>query len=166
MPFPFTITELENAMNKKVKQPGDIDGAIAACDRMYNATFRSEADKLSSWSGREEEEQGLYLQVASDLYLKETGIKAPVFILDEEDQGDEQAEDHASDSYYYALEAHDSSVEYWMKQNYPEFKVTGDLLVVSFCNYKGEGDGGLGVYELNKHLNVYKSKSHSFNQVN
>ena len=160
----FTLPELEVEMNNEIKSLGGIELAIAACDRMYSATFRGEAVKLSSCYDWEDVVQSIYHEVASALYAKSTVQQEPQ--REDVNCGCYHDCDCASDSFMYASEAFMDSAEHWMKENHPEFVINGDSLVVDFCNYKGEGDDGLGLYELHKHLPIFKSKSHSFNQVN
>ena len=64
------------------------------------------------------------------------------------------------------MEAYSNSAEEWAAVNHPNIEVNCDTLVVEFCNYKGEGEGGIELHILNKHLPIYKSKLDSFNQVN
>ena len=165
MPLPFTLPELENAMNTQVEQLGGIDAAIEACDRMYNAAFRGDAVKISDvYDSNSVDEGELYREMANTLYAKFSGQRQPQ--REEVSCGCYHDCDCSSDSFMYASEAFDEMAEDWMKENYPEFKITGDTMVVDFCNYKGEGEDDLGLYELHKHLPIFKSKSHSFNQVN
>jgi hypothetical protein len=160
----FTLPELETAMNNEIKSLGGIDAAMAACDRMYSATFRGDAIKLSDLADWEDEVHSLYLEVASALYAKATEQQAPQ--REEVFCGCEHDCDCESDSFMYACDSFEEMAEVWLQKNHPEFVVDGDSLVVDFCNYKGEGDDDLGLYLLHKHLPVFKSKSHSFNQVN
>ena len=161
----FTLPELQNAMDIKVAELGGIDAAIEACDRMYSATFRGDAVRLVDCRLSEDYHYDeLYLEMAIALYAKAKGHAIPQ--REEVSCGCYHDCDCASDSFGYASEAFNDDAELWMKDNYPEFKITDDTLVIDFCNYKGEGEDGLGLYELNKHLPIFKSKSHSFNQVN
>ncbi len=161
----FTLPELQDAMNIKVAELGGIDAAIEACDRMYSATFRSEAIKISDvYHSDSVDEDELYREMAMALYSKATGFPAPQ--REEIQCGCYHDCDCESDSFMYASEAFDDGAVEWLKENYPNFKITSDTLVVDFCNYKGEGEDGLGLYELNKNLPIFKSKSLSFNQVN
>jgi len=164
MPLPFTLPELENTMNIQIEQLGGIDAAIEACDRMYSAAFRGEAVKLSSCYDWEDEVKSIYHEVASALYAKSTGQQEPQ--RDHVNCGCYHDCDCTRDSFMYASESFIDSSEHWMEKNHPEFVINGDSLVVDFCNYKGEGGDDLGLYELHKHLPIFKSKSHSFNQVN
>lgn len=161
----FTLPELQNAMSTQIEQLGGIDAAIAACDRMYSATFRGEAVRLSDCCLAEDYHyEDLYREMATALYSKATGCPAPQ--REEVNCGCYHDCDCASDSFMYASEAFDDGAVEWLEEKHPDFKITGDTLVVDFCNYKGEGEDDLGLYELHKHLPVFKSKSHSFNQVN
>jgi len=156
------LNKLTEALDSAVQQIGGIDAAMEACDRMYSATFRSEESKLSSYDDWEDELFALKLEVASVLYSKATGHVNPMEGYNPYsymDEGD-------SDSIMYASEAFDDQAESWFDKNYPEFEITGDTLVVDHCNYKGEGEGGLHLYGLHKHLPIFKSKNESFYQVN
>ena len=174
MPLPFTLPELEKAMNTQVENLGGFAAAIAACDRMYSAMFRGDAVKLSDCEDWEDCINSLYLEMSVALYSKSTGEHAPVHQArgwaytesDDEEEIDEDEYDRMCDGFGYEMEYYEDKAVDWMNKNHPDFKVDGDTLVVDFCNYKGEGEDGLGLYLLNKHLNVFKSKSHSFNQVN
>lgn len=158
------LNKLTKALEQGVKQIGGIDAAMAACDRMYSATFRSEAFKLSDLDDAGDFKSELYFEVAVALYSKATGEKAPV--RHEVSCGCEYDCDCSLDSWGYAVEAFEDQAESWFSRHYPDFEITGDTLVVDFCNYKGEGEGGVSIYELNKHLPVFKSKNESFHQVN
>ena len=164
MPLPFTLPELENAMNTKIESLGGIEAAIEACDRIYSATFRGDAIKISDvYHSDSVDEYELYREMAMVLYSKATGFPIPQ--REEVHCGCCHDCDCESDSFMYASEAFDDSAVEWLKENHPDFKITCDTLVVDFCNYKGEGDDDLGLYELHKHLPVFKSKAHSFNQA-
>ena len=133
---------------------------MAACDRMYCADFRGECLMLSECEyGLEDFETTLYMEAAVALYTKVNNITLPV-------KPDHFEDDYAADSYYYEVESFENSAEDWMIKNYPNFKITNDTLVVEICNYKGEGENGLYLYDLSKHLPVFRSKRESFNQVN
>jgi hypothetical protein len=160
----ITLPQLQSAMDTKIVELGGIEAAIKACDRMYSATFRGDAVKLSYFRDGEDEKHSLYLELATTLYAKATEQQAPQ--REDIDCGCHHDCDCESDSFMYASEAFDEAAERWMVKNYPDFIVNDDTLVVDFCNYKGEGEDGLGLYELHKHLPVFISKSHSFNQVN
>jgi hypothetical protein len=165
MALPFTLPELETAMSTKIEDLGSIEAAIEACERMYNAMFRGDAVKISDvYDYDSVDERELYREMAGTLYAKFSGHRQPQ--REEVSCGCHHDCDCSSDSFMYASEAFDEMAGDWMKVSYPDFKITGDTMIVDFCNYKGEGDDGFGLYELHKHLPVFKSKSHSFNQVN
>lgn len=120
------------ALNDSVLMAGGVDAAMNACNRVYSELLRSEPFKLSNhedWGYCPKDLcKDVYGRVAQALYSKETGGTQCGF--------DFRAVD-------------------WMKENHPEFEVTGDTLVVDFCNYKGEQEGDVGLFELNKHLNIF-----------
>jgi len=166
----FTLPELQSAMNTQTERLGGIDAAIEACDRMYSAKFRGDAVRFGDSGGDDYHRDCLYSEVAKALYAKSTGDYVPVYDTphwSEIDEEDEAMYENYSDGFGYQMEAYEESAEKWMKDNHPDFKITDDTMVVDFCNYKGEGDDdNLGLYELHKHLPIFKSKAHSFNQVN
>lgn len=153
-----TITALTQAMNKEVERLGGMDEAIAACNRMYSADFRSEPEKLSSVSDWEDETTSLKISFAVKLYSASIGQKYPP-------EPDFEASDHECDSFYYEMEAFEESAERWFDKQYPNFVLTGDTLIVHICNYKGEG-GGIELYNTHKQLPIFRSKRESFGQVN
>jgi hypothetical protein len=158
------LNELTKQLDSAVQQIGGIDAAIEACDRMYSATFRGETAKLSAFDDWEEEIYSLYLEVATALFITATGETQP----QREDVlcGCAYDCDCSLDSWGYASEAFDERAEDWMGRNFPDFKINESTMVVGHCNYKGEGERGLYIYELSKSLPVFKSKSESWNQVN
>jgi len=145
-------------MNQKIEQVGGIELAINQCDRMYDATFRSEPFPLASTEDWEEEATSLKIDLAVKLYLSATGRAIPK-------KPDYDACERESDGYSYEMEALESSAEYWLEKNHPDININGNDLIVIFSNYKGETDG-IGLYVLNKHLPVFTSKRDSFNAVN
>ena len=156
----ITIAQLEKAMQENINQLGGIDSAIEACDRMYSATFRSEPRKLSTikWADQcapYDAIESIYRDAAEKLYTLTTGIKEPVY-----------NEDDHEDAYGYNMEHFSDSAIEWLENTYPDFKVGADSLVVDLCNYKGEIEGGLSLYCLNKSLPVFTCKADSFNAVN
>jgi len=151
------------AMESAVSELGGIDLAIEACDRMYNATFRSEPFTLSD-EEIADQESALIIELAAHLYISETGNKAPV--PPQESYNSYCDDDYELESYHASMEAFEEFAEDWFANKYPDFKITKDTLVVCFCNYKGEGEGQDGLYDLHKHLPVFVSKSQSFNAVN
>lgn len=167
------LTELKKAMNKAVEDIGGMQASIDACDRMYDATFRSEACLLSDESEGDYDYASLKSELAIHLYTSKTGNRPPsrpdISYSDnfnDDDSDYDYIDDYEMDSYYASIEAFNELAEEWFTAKYPDFKITGDTLVVYFCNYKGEGEGGLGLHSLHKHLPVFLSKSESFNAVN
>jgi hypothetical protein len=158
----FNLTEVQAAMEESIESLGGIDAAIEACDRMYCATYRSEVFKLSDCEHEHEEFTSLYLEMAKALYAKATGQTIP----EKPTLHWSEIDEHMLDSFGYEMDAYDNAAESWMKDNHPGFIIDGNTSVVEFCNYKGEGEGGLNLFELHKHLPVFISKSHSFNQIN
>lgn len=147
-----------DALNDAILAIGGEEAAIEACERMYNATFRSEPFPLGSIEEWDTDEVSLYIDAALPIYLKATNTELPV-------KPDYDADEHEFDNYYMSLEAIEGLAEEYMRKHYPEFKITKDTLIVTLCNYKGEGEGE-ALYMLNKHLPVFKSKRESFFQVN
>lgn len=166
----LTIAQAPKALVAAVENIGGIDAAMAACDRMYSAMFRSEGFKLSEVDDWECEVESIKTSVAIALYSSQEGVTPPQdgsahwTELAEDMDGEEY--DHFVDCLGYEDDAFQDSAERWFESNYPDFVIDGDTLVVDFCNYKGEGEGGVGLYQLNKHLPIFKSKRESFNQIN
>ena len=139
-----SFPEAVSALNKAVSDIGGVDAAIAACDRMYEASFRSEPYALSP-SEFEEERGELMDELVMALYSAEFG---------KPDLSCERA-------YEYCYEAS----EQWFGEKYPDFKLSSDVEVVYICNYKGEGEG-VSLYSLAKNLPVFVDKNTSFFQAN
>lgn len=154
----ISMTHLEKLMKSQIEQLGGLDKAIEACERMYSATFRSQPVKLATYEDWQAEVASLKIELAVSLYVANTDRQQPV-------RPDYFEDDHDSDCYYYSLEAFEENAEHWFATTYPEAEITGDTLVVDFCNYKGEGDG-FGLYLLNKNLPIFVSKNDSFYAVN
>lgn len=163
------LSALQSAMDAEVNRLGGIDEAIAACDRMYSADFRSEPEKLSSVGDWEDETSHLKISLAVRLYAANEGVQLPEKPSDEDhwSDDDEVGEMYYSscDSYYHEMEAFEESAEQWFDKQYPNFEITGDTLIIQICNYKGEGEG-FELYDTHKHLPVFRSKRESFGQVN
>jgi hypothetical protein len=159
MPLPFTLPELESAMNTQIKVLGGINAAIEVCDRMYSADFRSEVMALSSVECWEELKDELLESLALYIYQQETKVIAPVR---PEDGFDCEWE---ADGFYDALAGHSEKAISYVEHKYPNILIDGNTQVVEICNYKGEGEG-IELLFLNKNVPIFKSKSHSFNQVN
>lgn len=165
----LTIETLTAAMNAEIKSLGGIDSAIAACDRMYSQSFRSEPYVISEDPDWEDHITNLEMEFKVACFVAKTGNQTPV--KEEVEQNfspDDDEYDYcyfADDGFYEEMEAFTDFAEMWFDDKYPDFELTGDTKIVCFCNYKGEGEG-IGLYELNKDLPVFRSKSESFNQAN
>jgi len=166
----FTLEQATKALDQSVCNIGGIDAAMAACDRMYSATFRGDAVTLEEMGEFGEDFHGrLYIEAAIALYSKATGDvlqQEEIPHWSERGEEDEHMYDQWGDSLGMEEDAYNDRAEAWLELNHPDFVIDQNTLVVDFCNYKGEGEGGLGLYQLHKHLPVFKSKSHSFNQAN
>jgi len=152
------LSKIVDAMNMEVELIGGVDAAIAACDRMYQATFRSEKYPLGSQNDWQDEVTAMKIELAVKLFIIQTGSRFP-------ERPSDDADECELDGYYYGVQAFEESAESWFDENHPEFMITKDTEVVSFCNYKGEGDGGLGLYTIYKELPVFVDKNSSFNAV-
>ena len=165
-----TLNQAASALNTAVVNIGGIDAAIEACDRMYSAMFRSEGMPLSEMGEFGADfHTSLYIEAAAALYSKATGDKLKLQEMPHWTERDEEYDhyyDQMSDCLGFEEDAYNDRAEEWMKVNHPNFVINENTLVVDFCNYKGEGEGGLGLYSLNKHLPIFRSKSESFGQVN
>lgn len=133
-----------SALDKAVSDIGGVDAAMAACERMYQASFRSEPYVLSP-SEFEEERGELMDELVMTFYSAEFG---------KPDLSCERAYE-----YYY------EASEEWFGEKYPAFKLSSDTEVVYICNYKGEGEG-VSLYSLAKNLPVFVDKNTSFFQAN
>ena len=132
---------------------------IEACDRMYSADFRSEVMALSSVECWEELKDELIESLALYIYQQETKLLAPVY---PENGFDCEWE---ADGFHGALADYSEQAISYLEHKYPNIMIDGDTQVVEICNYKGEGEG-IELLLLNNNLPIFKSKSHSFNQVN
>ena len=160
----LTLQSLTKELNLAVAQVGGVDKAMQACDRMYSATFRSEEFKLCEIEDFEDVVFNIKRALMISLYCKEKNVDYPV-------QRNTQCNcshdcDCSSDAYMYECEAFDDSARYWFNTKYGELQLTGDEMVVDTCNYKGEFDNNYSLYELSKHLPIFKSKNDSFFQAN
>lgn len=158
-----SLEQTQQALTMSVELNGGIDAALSACDRMYSALFIDrvltvgEYNKEAKFSGYNSVCcTSLLLELALPLYCKEFNTSI----------GECPTEEHGQDGYYYAMEALEDNALAWFKKEHPTFKVVDDTKIVTFCNYKGEGEDEIGLYILNKHLPTFKSKNESFNQVN
>lgn len=166
-----SLSQAVAALNTAVSQIGGIDAAIEACDRMYSATFRGEAAPLSEMGefGEDYYKGRLMIEAAAALYAHATGDKLEIEEMQhwtERDEDDDHYYDQMSECLGAEEDAYNDRAEAWMKINYPDFVIDENTLVVDFCNYKGEGEDGLGLYSLHKHLPIFRSKRESFVQVN
>jgi len=127
-----------NALNSAIESLGGQDQAIAACERMYSGTWRSEPFTISEGCDSGDLWE-LEDQLNQMLYIANTGNTKP-------DQFCEQWYDMYND---------------WKHENKQAVTLSDDMLVVSLCNYKGEGEG-IALFDMVKHLPVFKSKSESF----
>ena len=139
----LSIKEIQSAMNTEVERLGGIDAAIEACDRMYQASFRGEGVKLSSFADWEDEIHSIDFDLGKVIYKAKTGGDISLITCDAE------------------FEYHADCID--CLEGLPV--ITGDTIVTVLCNYKGEG-GDLVYFDLVEHLPVFKSKYESFNQVN
>ncbi|MCP5077574.1 MAG: hypothetical protein GY951_05900 [Psychromonas sp.] len=158
------LNQVTKQLDQAVSAIGGIEQAIEACDRMYQATFRSEAFPLNELEDWENDLYILKLEVATTLYASVTGEQPPQRC--EVNCGCEYDCDCSSDSFMYATEAYEDRADSWFSNEYPEFQITGETLVCDHCNYKGEGEGEVHLFALCKNLPIFKSKNDSFFQVN
>jgi hypothetical protein len=154
-----TLADLERLMKDQIQRLGGQEKAIESCDRMYSALFRTEAMPISDIEDWQDEETTMKMELATKLYILETGYQMPV-------EPDDFEDDHDADSYYASIESFENGAEEWFDKKYPEFEITEDTMVVQFCNYKGEGESGIGFYSLYKDCPIFTSKRNSFNAVN
>ena len=148
-----TLKEMQDLLNAAVEQNGGAAKAIEQCDRMYSCEFRTEAFTLGSYFELNDEIDSddrqyvideLFLEIANACY----SLKNP---------------SHNSNS---GCEYYDERTVDWFKLAFPDFVINSSTQVVGSCNYKGEGDGIVMLFETNKHKPVFVSKSHSFYQAN
>ncbi len=133
---------------------------IDAAGRMYSQGFRTEAYPLEQLEDWEELAYTLKNDLILAVYAKAKGITIPTFEV-----CNCWSECSCSDSFGYEMEALVSSAQYWFDNNHPDFQITGETLVITPCNYKGEGEEP-ELYILNKDLPIFKSKAESFYQAN
>ena len=146
------------ALQQAVTAIGGEEAALEACDRMYRATFRSEPYPLKELSDWEDEVDELYLGFALPIYLSATKQSLPI-------KPDGDASDYEFDSYYSEMESLDELAKNYMEKHFPDFAISGDLLIVDLCNYKGEGEG-FDLFEKCQSYPVFTSKKDSFHQIN
>ena len=144
---------MQDLLNAAVEQNGGTAKAIEQCDRMYSCEFRSEAFTLGSYFEFNDEMDSddrqyvideLFLEIANVCYL----AKNP---------------SHNSNS---GCEYYDKRTVDWFKLSFPDFVIDLNTQVVGSCNYKGEGDGIVMLFDTNKHKPMFINKSHSFYQAN
>ena len=148
-----TLEGIQELLNSAVEQNGGIAKSIEQCDRMYSCEFRTESFTLGSYFELNDEMDSddrqyvieeLFLEIANDCYLS----KNP---------------SHNSNS---GCEYYDEMTVAWFKSAFPDFAIDLNTQVVETCNYKGEGEGDVMLFETNKHKPVFINKSHSFYQAN
>lgn len=165
----MTLNQVVAAMNNQVGAQGGIDSAIEACDRMYSATFRTEAFVLGA-EGLAYNKSSLMADLARHVYTQ-AGFPLPVREVDTEeysyfDEDDCYGEDYFNDeSDYSAEEYYYECAEEYLKKNFPDLVIDENTSVVELCNYKGEGEG-LALACLCEKLPVFRSKNESFYQAN
>lgn len=154
----INLNNLTAIISKEVERLGGQLKAMEACDRMYSATFRSKAFPLSE--AKDYCSKSLILELAIKLYYATTGHTAPI-------EPPEDCECFSTfELYSDDLKVYGDSAIVWFYEQYPLFKLTPETSIVSFCNYKGEGEDGIGLFLLHKDLPVFTSKSNSFGAVN
>lgn len=140
------LDRLKSELQNRIVEVGGIDSAMDACERMYQASFRSESIAIDFKDDRLVDE--LISDYKLALILKSHGLNA------EPDFG----EDEGRAEYFWGLVedcADSGEVLLAIKQN---------PFYVDICNYKGEGEN-VALLASAKHLPVFKSKSHSFYQA-
>ena len=139
----LSLEILTKQLDQAVQNVGGIDNALEACDRMYSATFRSEAfplDQLEYW---EEEIDPLLYELSKILYKLKTGIDLDKLAC------------------LYEFECHSESALDLVQG----VEIEGHTKIVKLCNYKGEMKG-FALLATCKKLPIFKSKNESFYQVN
>lgn len=133
------MKQVINALNSAIESLGGEQMAVDACERMYSGTWRSEpftfADGLCDSGDLWELENQLKIMI----YCTTTGKKEPATFC-------ERWYDEFSD---------------WLYENPQTVVLPENSLIVSLCNYKGEGEG-IALFDMARHLPVFKSKSESF----
>ena len=148
-----------NLLNQAVENFGGIEKAMQACDRMYSAKFRTEAYSIKELGDDWEYELSTLVdQFAFDLYVKTNNI-----ILPKKPSYD--SDDYQFDNYYSELEYIQDDAVHWFNSNYDRSIFDENTLIVTLCNYKGEGEKEALLIGA-KDLPVFISKVESFNQAN
>jgi DNA repair photolyase len=112
----------------------------------------------------------LFLEIANALYpTKEDAAQKPVYptfdFEDDEDQY-EHIVDATLDHYYDSIEHYNKMTVAWFKSEFPDFVINLNTQVVGSCNYKGECESDVMLFDTNKHKPIFVSTSHSFYQAN
>ncbi len=148
-----TLKNMQDLLSAAVEQNGGIAKSIEQCDRMYSCEFRTEAFTLGSYfefnddmdnDDRQYVIDELFLEIANACY----SLKNP---------------SHSNNS---GCEYYDEITVDWFKSAFPDFVINSSTQVVGSCNYKGEGDGIVMLFDINKHKSIFINKSHSFYQAN
>ena len=132
------MNSLISVLNATVESLGGQGAALAACDRMYSGVWRSEPFTVSEGCDSGDLWE-LEDQLSQMLFIAATGHDKP---------------NHFCERWYDLYND-------WKYENKQVVKISDDTLIVSLCNYKGEGEG-LALFAIAKHLPVFKSKSESF----
>lgn len=127
-----------SALNSAIENLGGQDQAIAACERIYSGVWRSEPFTVSEGCDSGDLWE-LEDQLNQMVYISATGKTKP---------------DHFCEQWYDLYND-------WKYENKQAVTISDDTLVVSLCNYKGEGEG-IALFDMAKHLPVFRSKSESF----
>jgi hypothetical protein len=172
----FTIKVL---LEMSIQLNGGSLKAMKACDNMYSQIFRTEAFTLASFfelnpnfdsDEISEIKETLFSEMAIACYSASANAQkyppTPKFDFDTDDDQFEHIVDAESDHYYEQIEEYKDIAVKWLKNTFPTFEINKSTEVVDFCNYKGEGEGEISLFETNKYLPVFISKRHSFHQVN
>jgi hypothetical protein len=170
---------LQDLLNLAVEQNGGIDRSIEQCDRMYSCEFRTESFTLGryfelNYDMNSDDHQNiideLFIDIAITLYptSKHTAQKPvyPTFDFEDDEEQYEHIVDAELGHYYDSLEYYNTVAVTWFKSIFPDFIIDLNTKVIESCNYKGEGEGEVMLFDTNKHKPIFVSKSHSFYQAN
>ena len=163
-----TINALQSQMEDIISQFGQ-DACFAHADKVYSQSFRSEPMRICDMLNDDDLNQEQYYKefnsivdelwegIASELYTKCTGKAMPEADMDYDDNYCDMAEFELMGWIYDRNE--------WVRSQgliASEFiKETTEIVLL--CNYKGEEEGGLVVFnEESRKLPVFKSKRESF----
>lgn len=140
------LAQLKNELQNQVVEIGGVDVATDACDRMYQASFRSEPIAIDF------DDDFLVDALITD-YKKSIVFKAHGLVEEPNFDGDEGRAE-----YFWGL------VEDCADNKTVLDAIKVNPYYVDICNYKGEGETvALLVSAVN--LPVFKSKSQSFYQA-